>query len=46
MGAAVGLAYLRADGPVRKDALEDAAFEVDVGGVRVAARVTLTAPLA
>lgn len=46
VGAAVGLAYLRADGPVTKDSLAGARFEVDVAGELVPARVTLTAPLA
>ena len=46
VGASVGLAYLRAEGPVTAAALEGSRFEVDVAGTRVAASVTLTAPLA
>ncbi len=45
VGAPVGLALLRADGPVRQDDLDAAAFEIDLAGERYAARVTLTAPL-
>jgi glycine cleavage system aminomethyltransferase T len=46
VGAAVGLAYLRAAGPVTKQSLAGGHFEVDVAGTRVAAAVTLAAPLA
>ena len=46
VGAGVGLAYVRADGPVTQDWLDDGAFEVDVAGERYAARATLKAPLA
>ncbi len=45
VGAPVGLALLRADGPVRQDDLDAAAFEIDLAGERYAARVTLAAPL-
>jgi len=46
VGAAVGLAYLRSDGAVTKESLLGSRFDVDVAGRPVAARVTLTAPLA
>ncbi len=45
VGACVGLAYLRADGPVTTAWLEAGAFEVDVAGERYAVRVSLRAPL-
>ena len=45
VGAAVGLALLRADGPVRQDDLDAATFEIDLAGERYAARVSLAAPL-
>ena len=45
VGAAVGLAYVRADGPVTQAWLDEAPFEVDVAGERFAARMTLKAPL-
>jgi 4-methylaminobutanoate oxidase (formaldehyde-forming) len=45
VGAAVGLAYLRSDGPVTESSVADSAFEVDVAGTRVGVRVTLAAPL-
>lgn len=46
VGAAVGLAYLRADGPVTTASLEDSSFGVDVAGTVVPVRVSLSAPLA
>ncbi len=46
VGAAVGLAYLRTDGPVTADSLAAAAYEVDVAGERYAVRLSLKAPLA
>jgi glycine cleavage system aminomethyltransferase T/glycine/D-amino acid oxidase-like deaminating enzyme len=46
VGAAVGLAYLRSDGPVTNDSLLGSRFEVDVAGRPVAALVTLKAPVA
>jgi glycine cleavage system aminomethyltransferase T/glycine/D-amino acid oxidase-like deaminating enzyme len=45
VGACVGLAYLRADGPVTADWLAGAGFEVDVAGERYAVRPSLRAPL-
>jgi 4-methylaminobutanoate oxidase (formaldehyde-forming) len=45
VGAAVGLALLRSEGPVRQEDLDASAFEIDVAGDRYAARITLTAPL-
>jgi glycine cleavage system aminomethyltransferase T/glycine/D-amino acid oxidase-like deaminating enzyme len=45
VGAAVGLALLRSDGPVTADDLTAAEFEIDVAGERYAARVSLSAPL-
>ena len=45
VGAGVGLAYLRAGGPVTADSLAAARFEVDVAGRRCGARVSLKAPL-
>ena len=46
VGACVGLAYLRQDGPVTADSLAGAAFEVDVAGERWPVRLSLKAPLA
>ena len=45
VGAAVGLALVRADGPVRQDDLDPATFAIDLAGQRYAARVTLAAPV-
>ena len=45
VGACVGLAYLRAPGAVTSQFLAESAFEVDVAGVRVPLRLSLTAPL-
>jgi len=45
VGAAVGLAYLRAEGPATADQLAASSFEIDVAGRRHPARLTLTAPL-
>jgi 4-methylaminobutanoate oxidase (formaldehyde-forming) len=45
VGACVGLALMRSDGPVSQEGLDAAAFEVDVAGVRHPVRVTLRAPL-
>jgi 4-methylaminobutanoate oxidase (formaldehyde-forming) len=45
VGAAVGLALLRAPGPVTQSWLDGARYEVDVAGTLVPARVTLRAPL-
>ena len=42
----VGLAYVRADGPVTAAWLDGAAFEVDVAGERHPVRLSLRAPLA
>jgi glycine cleavage system aminomethyltransferase T/glycine/D-amino acid oxidase-like deaminating enzyme len=46
VGAAVGLAYLRSDGPVTAASLAAARFEIDVAGRLCGARVSLRAPLA
>jgi glycine cleavage system aminomethyltransferase T/glycine/D-amino acid oxidase-like deaminating enzyme len=46
VGSCVGLAYLRADGPVTADDLARGGFEVDVAGERFAVRLGLRAPLA
>jgi glycine cleavage system aminomethyltransferase T/glycine/D-amino acid oxidase-like deaminating enzyme len=46
VGACVGLAYLRSDGPVTADQLARATYEVDVAGERYAVRLSLKAPLA
>ena len=43
---AVGLAYLRSDGPVTADLLAAGGFEVDVAGERFGVRLSLKAPLA
>lgn len=45
VGAAVGLAYLRAGGPVTPDSLTGSTYEIDVAGRRHAAGLTLRAPL-
>jgi len=45
VGASVGLAYLRAEGPVKSDSLADGHFEVDVAGDRFGVRLSLKAPL-
>ncbi len=45
VGASVGLALLRADGPVRQDDLDSSAFEIDLAGERYPVRVSLAAPL-
>ncbi len=46
VGASVGLAYLRSEGPVTSDALAAGRFEVDVAGERCGVRLSLKAPLA
>ncbi|MEI5675241.1 MULTISPECIES: GcvT family protein [unclassified Nocardioides] len=46
VGACVGLALLRHDGPVTADELAAGGYQVDVGGDRHDVRVTLRAPLA
>jgi 4-methylaminobutanoate oxidase (formaldehyde-forming) len=46
VGACVGLAYLRSDGPVTSTSLEAGGFEVDVAGERHSVRCSLRAPLA
>jgi 4-methylaminobutanoate oxidase (formaldehyde-forming) len=45
VGACVGLAYVRADGPVTQAWLDASVLEVDVAGERYAVRATLKAPL-
>jgi 4-methylaminobutanoate oxidase (formaldehyde-forming) len=45
VGASVGLAYLRSDGPVTSDTLAEGRFEVDVAGERYGVRLSLKAPL-
>jgi glycine cleavage system aminomethyltransferase T/glycine/D-amino acid oxidase-like deaminating enzyme len=45
VGASVGLALLRSDGPVTRADLELRGFQVDVAGERFALRVSLAAPL-
>jgi len=45
VGACVGLAYLRHDGPVTAAWLADGAFEVDVGGTRTPVTLSLRAPV-
>jgi 4-methylaminobutanoate oxidase (formaldehyde-forming) len=45
VGASVGLAYLRSDGPVTTDSLSAGRFEVDVAGERFGVRLSLKAPL-
>jgi 4-methylaminobutanoate oxidase (formaldehyde-forming) len=44
VGACVGLAYLRNDGPITSDWLASGAFSVDVSGDRFAIRPSLRAP--
>jgi 4-methylaminobutanoate oxidase (formaldehyde-forming) len=46
VGSSVGLAYLRADGPVTEESLAEGDFAVDVAGERYAVRLSLRAPLA
>ena len=46
VGACVGLAYLRSQGPVTSESLAAGRFEVDVAGDRFAVRLSLKAPLA
>ena len=46
VGAAVGLGYLRHDGPVTSDWLASGGFEVDVAGELFAVRCSLKAPIA
>ena len=46
VGACVGLAYLRSDGPVRAEQLAAGRFEIDVAGERHGVRLSLRAPLA
>lgn len=46
VGACVGLALLRHDGPVLEETLATGGFAVDVGGERHAVRLSLRAPLA
>ncbi len=45
VGASVGLALLRSDGPVTGEDLDLGGFEVDVAGERFAVRASLKAPL-
>jgi len=45
VGACMGLAYLRSDGPVTADSLAVARHEVDVAGERWPVRLALKAPL-
>jgi hypothetical protein len=45
VGAAVGLAYLRHDGPLTQDFLSAGGFAIDVAGAVHGARLTLKAPL-
>ena len=45
VGASVGLALLRSNGPVTRVDLERGGFQVDVAGQRVDVRVSLSAPL-
>ena len=46
VGACVGLAFVRAEGPVTAEWLAGCRFEVDVAGERYAVRPSLRAPLA
>ena len=46
LGASVGLAYLRSEGPVTQDVLSAGGFEVDVAGERFGVRLSMKAPLA
>jgi 4-methylaminobutanoate oxidase (formaldehyde-forming) len=45
VGASVGLAYLRSEGPVTTDSLAAGRFEVDVAGELFGVRLSLRAPL-
>ncbi|WP_248581877.1 FAD-dependent oxidoreductase [Nocardioides sp. InS609-2] len=45
IGACVGLAYVRHDGPVRQDWLDRGGLEVDVAGVRHRVTASLRAPM-
>jgi 4-methylaminobutanoate oxidase (formaldehyde-forming) len=45
VGACVGLALLRHDGPITSEWLSAGGFEVDVAGDRYAVRCSLEAPL-
>ncbi len=45
VGASVGLALLRADQPVRQEALDASSFEIDLAGQLHAVRLSLAAPL-
>jgi glycine cleavage system aminomethyltransferase T len=45
VGASVGLAYLRSDGPVTSETLAGPRFEVDVAGQRFVVHLSLKAPL-
>ena len=45
VGSCVGLAYLRADGPVTQGWLDEGDHQVDVAGDRYPVRLTLKAPL-
>jgi 4-methylaminobutanoate oxidase (formaldehyde-forming) len=45
VGASVGLALLRSNRPVRQEDLDASAFELDLAGTLLPARVTLKAPL-
>ncbi len=45
VGAAVGLALLRSDGPVRQPDLDGSTWEIDLASERFSAQVTLAAPL-
>jgi 4-methylaminobutanoate oxidase (formaldehyde-forming) len=45
LGASVGLALLRADGPVRQPELDASSFAVDLAGELLSVRLTLAAPL-
>jgi 4-methylaminobutanoate oxidase (formaldehyde-forming) len=45
VGAAVGLALLRTEGPVRQEDLDDSVFEIDLAGERHPVRLSLRAPL-
>jgi glycine cleavage system aminomethyltransferase T len=45
VGASVGLALLRADGPVRQEDLDTSTFEIDLAGQLHTVRLSLAAPL-
>ena len=45
VGASVGLAYLRSEGPVTSDLLSEGGFEIDVAGELFPALLSLKAPL-